>query len=352
MTFSLSPNDSARLDALRFPLIVLVIYIHARAATLTLKSTNAGLDPAALARIVIGDGVARTAVPLFFVLSGYFLFLGQSGWSWPVFGKKLKRRVRTLLVPYVFWNVLLFVVLSVAQVTTLRVFFNTDGILANMDFTTQMRWVLGFQRYPIAYQFWFLRDLIVLVLITPVLFFVARQAWSLMIFTGVLGALWITNIWPIEIPAIEALLFFFIGLSAGLHRRSLLSVPPLVPLVAIYAALMATVIAVQETIFADAAQRVLVATGILVALAIVRALPERSMRSVAALAGASFFVFAVHEPLTTTLLKLSFHFLPDAPLISLIIYLIVPIIVVGISLAAYALSVRLAPAFTRGVTGR
>lgn len=354
VTGSISALNSTRLAALRFPLIVLVIYIHARAGTVTFGDKTLVLRSQLVdtVKAAISDGIARTAVPLFFLLSGYLLFHAQRTWSWNTFGDKLKRRFHTLVIPYLFWNALLYVVLLAAQATPLRVFFNSSGVIADMSADAQVRWVLGAQRYPIAYQFWFIRDLFLLVLAGPLLFFLARREVIAAMIIAVLGTCWMIDWWPISVPAIEAILFFFVGIAAGLHSRDLFVGPPLLVSLSVYGALLAGYLFSRGTAVESLVQHLLVLTGIFVALGIVRNLPARINERIASLAGASFFVFAVHEPITTTLLKISYRVLPPTPVVVLLAYLLVPVLVVAITLTLYRIAMALAPALTRRVTGR
>ena len=46
--------------------------------------------------------VNKTGVPAFFFISGYLFFLSKKS-----YGKKLKDRIHTLLIPYILWNLLL-----------------------------------------------------------------------------------------------------------------------------------------------------------------------------------------------------------------------------------------------------
>lgn len=354
MTGSISTLNSARLAALRFPLIVLVIYIHARAGTVTFGDKTLVLQSQLVNTIktAISDGIARTAVPLFFLLSGYLLFHAQRTWSWYTFGEKLKRRFHTLVIPYFFWNLTLYVVLLAAQATPLRLFFNSSGVIADMSVTAQVRWVFGLQRYPIAYQFWFIRDLFLLVLTGPLLFALAQRRIIAIAVVTVLGTCWMVDWWPVSVPAIEAVLFLFIGIAAGIHSRDLFVGPPLLVTLLAYGALLTGFLLSRGTAAEPIVQHLLVLTGIFVALGIVRNLPVRTNERIASLAGASFFVFAVHEPITTTLLKISYRVLPPTTLVITLAYLLIPIVVVAITLVLYRIAMTFAPALTRRVTGR
>ena len=354
MSDAITPINSIRLAALRFPLITLVIYIHARSGTITFGDATVSFNSSIVDGVkrTISDGIARTAVPLFFLLSGYLIFYGQKTWSWTGFGAKIRRRVDTLLVPYVFWNLALFIILAIVQSTSLRVFFNSSGILRNMTWQQQAVWVLGLQRYPINYQFWFIRDLMILVLSGPLWFLLARQIWVAVMAIAGLAIFWVFDVWPIEVPAIEAVLFFFVGTAAGIHAKDIFNGPPLAATVIAYFALLIAFILTQGTAAESFVQHALVGLGILVALGVVRKLPRRFLEPVALLAPVSFFVFAVHEPLTTTLLKISYRVLPVSNAMALSVYLLVPIIVIVLALFLHRIALTIAPGLTRRVTGR
>ncbi len=354
MSKTISQMNSLRLASLRFPLIVLVIYIHARSGTITFGDSAVSFNSDLVNTIkhIVSDGIARTAVPLFFLLSGYLLFFGQERWSWPIFRTKLRRRFDTLLVPYLFWNLALYVILAVAQATSLRVFFSASGILRDLSWHQQISWVIGLQRYPINYQFWFIRDLMVVVLAGPLFFVIGQRKPIAYAAIAGLALCWVLNLWQIDIPAIEAVLFFFIGVFAGVHGKDIFDGPPIVPVAIGYIGLLTGFALTLNTAAEPFVQHALVGMGIFLALGVARNSPPRLIQPIASLSGASFFVFAVHEPLTTTLLKLSYRLFPVSSGMALTVYLLVPIIVIGFSLVLYRIFLTLAPAFTRRVTGR
>ena len=49
------------------------------------------------------EGIARIGVPLFFFISG-FLFFYYDDFSKNVYLGKIKKRFKSLVVPYIFWN--------------------------------------------------------------------------------------------------------------------------------------------------------------------------------------------------------------------------------------------------------
>ena len=110
-----SNNDrlSKTIMFLRFPLIVAVVFIHTNLADVMINGrllVNEGQFPIHdLFRHIITNELARIAVPLFFFISG-FLFFYHTDFSMKMYKQKLKKRVRTLLVPYLFWNTVVFLI--------------------------------------------------------------------------------------------------------------------------------------------------------------------------------------------------------------------------------------------------
>lgn len=119
-------------------------------------------------------GVCDVAVPFFFVCSG-FLFAGrmeEDGW----YCRQLKSRARSLLVPYVFWNVARWAVVAMIGVLAVRCGFEY-GTYRGMDISGHEWWRvcgLTFGRLPLE-PFWFVRCLIVVVLFSPIIAWVRNK---------------------------------------------------------------------------------------------------------------------------------------------------------------------------------
>ncbi len=82
--------------AVRFPMALLVVMIHCK-----LEPIN---DWVLWANRLFGGGISHIAVPVFFFLSGYLFLLGCDDWK--KYGTKLKRRLRTVVVPYIIFNLI------------------------------------------------------------------------------------------------------------------------------------------------------------------------------------------------------------------------------------------------------
>ena len=96
---------------LRFPLAILVAFVHGFGAEIDIAELHAsGLTGMAIydyVRLFFSVVIARSAVPIFFIISGYLLFLKVEDYSKTVYMAKLRKRLYSLVVPYFSWIVLL-----------------------------------------------------------------------------------------------------------------------------------------------------------------------------------------------------------------------------------------------------
>ena len=99
-------EDSRSISVLRFPMAVLVIFLHANVIS---QSKNTMIYNNGIGDFLItlcSNGLCQLAVPCFALISGYLFFGGLKEFSWPIWMEKIRRRLHTLLVPYVLWNIL------------------------------------------------------------------------------------------------------------------------------------------------------------------------------------------------------------------------------------------------------
>ena len=97
-------SNTHYITALRFPLALLVVFIHTHNAQWQLIETGSAPTLASFL-----SGILPTfAVPLFFALSGYLFFYKVSAFSLDCYVGKVRRRMLTLAVPYLLWNLIAF----------------------------------------------------------------------------------------------------------------------------------------------------------------------------------------------------------------------------------------------------
>jgi fucose 4-O-acetylase-like acetyltransferase len=205
---------SKRINSLRFILIVFVVIIHNGISVKTFGQRNiTAVIPSYVENVQRLVGIITAiAVPLFFLIAGYLLYFKETK-----FVSVFKKKCRTILLPYILWNLLLVLFYFLMQTLPFtKQFFMTgpDHLIKNYDL---IDWIDVFAGkfterreydHPFVYQFWFLRDLFILNL-----FFIGIKKLvdkfplgTFMLFL----ILWVNNI-KIYIVSPEALLFFSLG---------------------------------------------------------------------------------------------------------------------------------------------
>jgi len=195
MRFSSVDNQSVIISRLRFPLILLIVYLHSDGASMDnsdIPLLESGIYE--IVRTLISRIITHSAVPTFFFISGFLMFYRVDSFSVDVYKVKIRKRISSLLIPYVLWNLIALVVWGMRLHNTgfsmVDIFnqyadkgffscfwiFNVVGddsvdILGNISHLT----------VPANLPLWYLRDLIVVSICSPAVYFVMRwgRVWAL-----------------------------------------------------------------------------------------------------------------------------------------------------------------------------
>ena len=176
---------------------------------------------------LLTNGIARIAVPFFAFIAGFFFFVSYKGMSNYRFA--VKKRINSLFIPYVLASISIFIVEYIYGVIQWSLSLDNYAYLLRDVFFS-----------PISVQFWFLRDLMFLVLITPLIFLLVKHL-------KLLAIVFVMTLWFFDIElmpllagryfiTIETLSFFTLGcycaqnthllerLVTGISNKALLSV--------------------------------------------------------------------------------------------------------------------------------
>jgi len=353
---TLNEEQSLRLGMLRFPLIVGVVFIHARLMAADFINAKDGFDyyVSDFVQHLISEGVAHTAVPLLFLMSGYLFFNGFES-SLECYWKKIKSRTRSLLVPFLFWNVatLLFFWFAQTWSVTSGYFSGQRVAVAEYGGMDYLDAILGIDRRPISYQFWFIRDLMLLVLLTPIIHQLNKRI--PLPFLLCLFSIWFFVWVDFEMPAPPGLLFYSLGCYLGYTRTSLFGLDRHGPaIVTTYVMLLlAGVIWAQSPLY-PYVHKVDIMLGMISCLYLTKLMAgfRISRQVLASLGAASFFVYAAHEPLLSVLNRLAYRVVrPEGSGSMLVMYFLIPTMLIIVLVGVYRLSRQVLPQFTSMITG-
>lgn len=231
--------DSRTITLLRLPLALCIIFIHlnlnARGSEICWTDLGT-MDVYRIVVCVVKNELANLAVPLFFIISGYLFFVGVDSERYErrkdFFRSRFVRRIRSLLLPYVLFNLIALVGLVCKHYAV-----HHDLSLALDTYVLDFKWlrsfwdihqtgtttnILGIQRrvaYPLCTPLWFVRDLMVVVLYSPLIYFAIKKLryyWFVIMLFFTLTGIWIP--WPGF--GVTVCLFFSIGAWFSINRLS------------------------------------------------------------------------------------------------------------------------------------
>lgn len=335
---------SKAIEWLRFFCIGAVVLIHAARSQLNgdvAVSFRHGVYDTI--RILFSEGLCRVAVPIFFLISGYLFFVRLEEWDKDIWTDKLKKRVRTLLIPYLLWNLiaicfsllilyLKFIILGGDAPDIAAWYYKIGGIRAF--------WDSGNGGAPVNYPLWFLRDLMVFVALSPLVFQYVKK-------TGIVGLIvfylaYVLNIW-IKIPGLsaEGLFFFTLGAYFATHRIDFVSLFKKYRIAATAIACPLIILVVLTYGIQDSlcgyARRLFTLFGAASTIGIVALLLEKQrIKNHPLLSNSSFLVYAAHGtivlPISQFLLGMV---LPENQTGLIIKYFTAPLITIAVLVMCY-----------------
>lgn len=361
--------QSKTISFLRFPLIVGVVFIHARYNELVFNNVNLvkdGYFPVyTFISYLFSTILPRVAVPLFYFISGFLFFYKVASFTGHIYWNKLKKRAKTIFIPYLFWNLLVMAFFFLAQTFLTELVSGKNKLIS--DYTLS-DWLWAFWNtnkinpsvnaaagaYPICFQFWFIRDLMIVMLFSPLVYFCLKKL-RLYAVTG-LGILWFFNCWFNVVGfSITAFFFFSSGAYFSIYGKNVVEV--MKPFLPVSALLFVTSIVVELCFggqsWCDYVRGMNILFGIVFAITLSAHFIKRGKWKVNYfLSDSSFFVYAYHGMVLTVVVKLLFKVIqPHSDGMWLLFYLICPTLVIFAGLFIYYLLRKFFPKPTAWITG-
>ena len=347
---------SRKIDHISLLGMIMVVYLHSY--NLLIDFTNISHYPNSstinfnsFMQNFISQGLTRVAVPIFFSISGYLFFVRINP-SFLGFTKKIIRRFKTLMVPYFLWSVWGIVLIAVLQVfPTSRGYISMPLIVESENIVVLRMLFLD----PIPYQLWFLLDLMILVMISPLLFVITKKLRAFVLLFPVI--MWVMDYNP-KIFSSEALLFFALGCYLAIAKTEFakksktVSISLLCVWIAINALLACELF--PEPIFHHTLYKGNILLGMCAIWHIYDHISEDIKNStiLRKLKSYSFFIYLSHEPVLTIFKKgLPIFLVGSPPFRLLVTYLIAPIIVIFLAVLVGSFLIRYSPRFYTIITG-
>lgn len=361
LTYNSEQLQSKVISFLRFPLIIGVVLIHTQISTIN-GITGDMSAPAPFNGIfplyesilyIFAQIITRIAVPLFFIFSGFLFFYRVESFSLQSYIAKIKKRVYTLLIPYLFWNILFIVfynVLGWIFPGKIQIYIGQGYTIA--DWLMEL-WNSNGTGAPISLQFWFIRDLILVVIITPILYYSIKKLGYL--FPLILGILWLIGLWPDIIFTIDALFFFSLGAYFSVTKRNFVELikPHVISAGVLYLILVVLTFSTKSHEWVRYVKYMSILLGIAFAISLSAVLIQKNKwRDNALLANSSFFIYAYHIIAIPIIRRILFSIIPcTTDIHATVLYFTLTVIIAVMGILLYILFKKTLPQTTRLITG-
>jgi len=305
---SLDVDLSKRIQSIRFLLISLIVLRHNILTEVRFPGRIEIVVIPEYMTIVqtVCNIIISSAVPLFSIISSYLLYSKEIK-----FISVLKKKSKTILLPYILWTVLTLLFFFIAQNISLTKTYFASNLIK--DFTV-IDWIDAFvgkftplrdYQYPLLYQFHFLRDLYILSLLSIVIKKIVDRfpLGTILLFF----IIWIGNI-NIYLVAPRMLLFFSLGYYAVKYSLDCRTIDQIKTynIFVLYA-----IIIIMNLFFGEKIPiifNICVLTGVTLFIKTTKYFinNDKIFNLLSRLAKYSFFVFATHSVVLAIVNKISF----------------------------------------------
>ena len=350
---------SQRIKFLNFFCMFLLVFIHGYNLQDDHLFTNSivtePLTPTSFTEYFLANGLFRFRIPLLMTISGYLLaYKDQTPYI-----ELLKKRFRTLIIPYILVSALSILFLLIAEQTFFK--SGTDGLWGKriIDFGVKDYFYRLFVS-PIPFQLWYLRILFLFIILYPAIKFCLQRfplafLISLFIFRMSFNNFHGTHVF-----------YFSLGIFLQLNKINITDTPKLLSIKALTILLVSivfikTIIAFKGyPVMGNATfyilQMMYTIHGMISLVVVWFGLDKIATYFMKKewfhkIVGASFFIYAFHEPMMVMLFDPYLKYLSFLPGARMIGFLTLPIFVLFICILFDALIAKTIPSLYNVLTG-
>lgn len=280
-----------------------------------------------------------------------------------IYLKKLKKRIKSLLLPYIFWNLIAVALLFLAQ------YLMADNLLSGrsklvVDYRPS-DWLWSFwdtskintyqvKSLPANSPLWFIRDLMVAVIVSPLIYLIIRRIGIYAVIA--IGLFWLINPYYYK-PGCSSVCFFFFSLGAYFSIKNKNFIDFVKPALSMVIPLYILIVVTASWLFYTSWYSDLYGIGILVGMVLALSLTAHCIekgtwRPNAFLVKSSFFIFAYHRLPLVLVIKLLFVVVqPQSEASLLLLYIACPALTIVFGLFIYRIASKLFPKGTALISG-
>jgi surface polysaccharide O-acyltransferase-like enzyme len=363
-------NNKLQLDLItniKFPLMVGVILIHSTLSDIVIAGNLTEVDSYKVYNAlsyILSDLYGRLCVPLFFFISGYLFFYNVEEFSAVVYKEKLIKRTKTILIPYVLWTLITLLFYFVAEFIVPELFSGRNKPIADyslLDFISCF-WDMTLVNpsasgsLPLYTPFWYIRDLLVVVLFTPLIYVLLKSKVKY-VFITLLMIAYAFKLWPISIPGFgeTSFCFFSLGSFFSINRKNFVDFARKSGwlLFTVYVISLSLELFLENEDIIYYCSNINKFAGIGLMINIFAFLLGRDIIKTNKLISSScFFLYAYHMIPLSMLKKVFILFVNEISNFTLVsIYLICPLLIILIGILLYYCMNRYLPTITSTLTG-
>lgn len=306
----MNKNESTTLSIARFVMMLSVIFFHAQTCLYTYSDLTVSHGYQIIIKF-FGLQFGELGVPTFFAISGYLYFHGYNQ-SKECYLQKIKRRYHSLLIPFIFWNAFYLATYYIVEfIPIVRQLFNEGrGLVQDYTLTDYIRafWAEERTSFPILPQLWFVRNLMVLIILSPIIYYLLKRMRTVLMI--LLGIIWFFGAkWSF---LVNSVFFFCFGSWFSINGKSLIKE---INRYRIYIVYVFFLFLITDLLFmyypiSQWLHRIEIMLGAPFCLTIISWLVEKGyVQDVKFLTASSFFCFVTHDPLIKFIRKFSLKFI-------------------------------------------
>ena len=340
--YLISNEESKRIQILKFWFTIMVIFWHSYREEVRFADGDILMNASPWLeqiKCLISQVIVRCSVPGFFLLSAILLYRRDFRWQ-----ENIKKKLRTLMVPYfilnTFWIVFYFVGQSIPL--TSHFFANQDKMIAAWGVKEYLDAYLGrlpnsdhTYYFPMLDPLWFVRDLFVLNIIAPALKRIIDRFPKLIL--TLLAAMLVFDIQThIFFLSSMSLIYFCLGYYMIKYNRHLTDADqlPAAPVAAVYFISVIAALLTLNSAVNYLTKTLSVIIGIVFYFRFTTRFPDGAFkRGLLWISAYSFPIYLFHEPTLGILQKLAAKLLPVDTVFQALTYFGAPIITLAFCLS-------------------